>query len=119
MGFAAVIISVLLAAAWSAIVGRNILPYPRGPRSYPLLGNLFFMSKLFRNADGELLKLAHKYGPICMLWFGSSPILVINKAKAAHELMEMVRPLQAERCLNPAIGLTFVRGDSSTLQGQP
>lgn len=98
MSLVAVLISVFLAAAWSAIVGRNILPYPRGPRPYPILGNLYFMSKLSRNADGELLKLAHKYGAICMLWFGSNPILVINKAKAAHELMEMVRPFQSERC---------------------
>lgn len=97
MGFAAVVISVLLAAAWSAIVGREMMPYPRGPRSYPILGNLWFMSRLSRNADGELLKLAHKYGAICMLWFGSNPILVINKAKAAHELMETVRPFQPER----------------------
>lgn len=91
MGLVAVVISVLLAAAWTAITGRNKFPYPRGPRSYPILGSLWFMSKLSRNADGELLKLAHQYGEVCMLWFGSSPILVINKAKAAHELMEMVR----------------------------
>lgn len=98
MGFMAVIISVLLAAAWSVMDGSNILPYPRGPPSYPILGNLGFMSRLSSNADGELLELAHKYGAICMLWFGSNPILVINTAKAAHDLMEMVRPILADRC---------------------
>ena len=102
MGFVVVIISVLLAAAWSAIVGLNEVPYPRGPRPYPILGNLSFMSRLSRNADGELLKLAREYGAICMLWFGSKPILVINKAKAAHEVMEIVRPFQAQRCFTPA-----------------
>lgn len=97
MGFMALIISVLLAAVWSAIDGSNILPYPRGPRSYPILGNLGFMSRLSRNADGELLELAHKYGAICMLWLGSNPILVINTAKAAHELMEMRGTVYASR----------------------
>lgn len=99
MGFMAVIISVLLAAAWSVMDGSNMLPYPRGPRSYPILGNPGFMSRLSRNADGELLELAQKYGAICMLWFGSNPILVINTAKAAHELMEMVSSILADRCV--------------------
>lgn len=90
MGFLAVIISILLAAAWSAIEPREIVPYPNGPRSFPILGNLWFMSRLWKNADGELLNLARKYGGMCMLWFGSKPILVINKTKDALELMEKV-----------------------------
>ena len=91
MGFLAVLISILLAAAWSALdFEPREIPYPNGPRSVPILGSLWFMSRLWRNANGELLNLARKYGGMCMLWFGSRPILVISKTKDALELMEKV-----------------------------
>ncbi|KAI0445690.1 cytochrome P450 [Xylaria telfairii] len=72
-------------------------PYFDGPAPWPFIGNLFFFSKLLQDPDNELMKLARRYGGICMLWFRSKPIIVINKAQAAKELLDMRGSIYSDR----------------------
>ena len=88
--------SLLIALAWALAspkmkrkVWRNV-KYPDGPQSLPILGNIFFFSALRKRPDQELLRLARKYGEICMLWFGSNPVIVVSSPKLAKELMDKV-----------------------------
>ncbi|KAF3026723.1 hypothetical protein E8E14_014759 [Neopestalotiopsis sp. 37M] len=68
-----------------------------GPKPWPLLGNFVSFSKILRNPDAELRKFAQRYGPTAMMWLGSQPVLVINSAREAKELLDNVinhRPSQ-------------------------
>ncbi|KAG6014395.1 hypothetical protein E4U54_005391 [Claviceps lovelessii] len=71
--------------------------YPPGPTPWPLVGNLFFFGKLLKNPDRELVALAHRYGGTCMLWFGSKPVLIINKAEDAEELLDKKGSMYSDR----------------------
>lgn len=86
--------SILLAAACasflSALEERPKLP--DGPRRLAFLGNVATLSRLHRNPDQELLRIAQKWGDICMLWCGVTPTIIVNTPKAAYELMTNVRP---------------------------
>ncbi|KAH6658466.1 cytochrome P450 [Truncatella angustata] len=59
-----------------------------GPKRWPLLGNFVSFSKILNNPDRELLKLAMKYGATAMMWLGSQPVLIINSARDAKELLD-------------------------------
>ncbi|KAJ5088543.1 cytochrome P450 [Penicillium angulare] len=62
--------------------------YPSGPWSLPFLGNLIEFNAIKARPDQELLRIAKKYGEICMLWFGTNPVLIINSPKVAKEMMD-------------------------------
>ena len=61
--------------------------YPLGPKPLPLLGNYFTISKLQTDADGELRRLARRFGEVCMLWYGSNPVVIVSTPKAARDLL--------------------------------
>lgn len=82
---------VLLAGCYFAFSPPNGNTLPRGPRALPLLGNLIQFSALRARPDLELLRLAKQYGQMCMLWFGSNPVLIVNSPKVAKDMMDKVR----------------------------
>lgn len=69
--------------------------YPNGPWRWPILGNLVEFKSLKARPDQELLRIAKTYGEMCMLWFGSNPVLIVNSPKVAKEMMDKVRGNQA------------------------
>ena len=72
---------------------RVISRFPKGPRPWPFVGNIVTMCKLHSDTDKTLLQLAQKFGDVCMLWLGSWPVLIVNTARAAHELLHEVRAI--------------------------
>lgn len=66
------------------------LKYPPGPPRWPLLGNTAFLSRMFKDMDASLKKIAKDYGGLCMLWMGRKPFLIISKAETAKQLLDKV-----------------------------
>lgn len=63
-------------------------PYPEGPRKLPLLGSILSFITLRKDPDQTLIRLARDYGALCMLWFGSKPVVIVSSPKAAKDLMD-------------------------------
>ncbi len=64
--------------------------YPNGPTPLPFLGNIGPLIRLKANLDQELIRIKEKWGPICMLWYGSAPIIIISSPRAVRELLNEV-----------------------------
>ena len=73
-------------------------PYPNGPVPIPFLGNVGTLRKLSAKLDPQLLQLKKDWGSLCMLWYGRSPVIIINSPRAARELLNEVCSL-FHRCL--------------------
>lgn len=58
---------------------------PPSPPRFPLLGNLHQVS-LFPHRS--LQDLAHKYGPLMLLYLGKVPVVVVSSADAASQVMK-------------------------------
>ncbi|KAI1080918.1 cytochrome P450 [Whalleya microplaca] len=71
--------------------------YPQGPEPWPILGNLIDLLKIFKNPDGELLKMAKKYRSVVMMWLGSQPVLIINNAKDAKDMLDHKGSVYSDR----------------------
>lgn len=67
---------------------RNKSLFPEGPRPLPLVGNVFCFFNLRKNPDQTLFRLARRYGALCMLWFGSKPVVIVSSPKAVKDLMD-------------------------------
>ena len=64
--------------------------YPQGPRPFPVLGNVGILKNFHTDPDRQLLQLRDRWGSMCMLWYGSSPVIIMNSPKAARELLNEV-----------------------------
>ena len=64
--------------------------FPDGPRSLPFFGNILSFFNLQRRPDQTLVSLARKYGGMCMLWFGSNPVVIVSSPRVAKDLMDKV-----------------------------
>jgi hypothetical protein len=62
-----------------------------GPTPVPLLGNVETLRRLKLDPDGELLRIHEKWGKICALSFGTTPVIIISDPRAAKELLNEVR----------------------------
>lgn len=91
MDFILICLSFVFALVWSLIFSREQSIFPDGPRPLPFIGNLLDFSALYANPDKVLYQVARKYGKICMLWFGSKPVIIVSSPEAAKELMDKVR----------------------------
>ncbi|KFX91307.1 hypothetical protein V490_05975 [Pseudogymnoascus sp. VKM F-3557] len=87
-GFVAITFIALQISAKSGSTGKNDMQYPNGPSPLPIIGNIFSFAALKQWPDKELLNIARKYGQLCMLWFGSNPVIIISSPKLAKELMD-------------------------------
>ena len=61
--------------------------YPDGPRPLAFFGNAFTLRRLQSHTDRELMNIAQKWGDMCLLWAASYPVLIINTAQVAKELL--------------------------------
>lgn len=82
-----VIIGCFLLYSWQTVPQRR---YPKGPLSLPFVGNLWTIHKLNVAPEKTCRDLSSRYGDLCMLWYGSSPAVLINDPLAAHELLHKV-----------------------------
>ncbi|KIN03249.1 hypothetical protein OIDMADRAFT_120288 [Oidiodendron maius Zn] len=91
----------VLVALSALVVGTSIFTgrskYPAGPRPLGLVGNVSTFLKLLSEPDKELLRIRQRWGSICMLWYGSSPVIIINTPKAAKELLQDRGAIYASR----------------------
>ena len=62
--------------------------YPSGPRSLPILGSVVWLMILRKNPAQTLRQTASKYGALCMLWLGSTPVMIVRSPKAAKDLLD-------------------------------
>ena len=81
-----------------SIVVTHRKSYPNGPVPVPLLGNVGKSRKLSADLDPQLHQLKKDWGSLCMLWYGRSPVIIINSPRAARELLNEVCSL-LHRCL--------------------
>ncbi|KAK4394862.1 cytochrome [Sesamum angolense] len=58
---------------------------PASPPKLPILGNLHQLSALTHRS---LQSLGRKYGPLMLLHFGSRPVIIVQSADAATEIMK-------------------------------
>ncbi|KAI4111224.1 MAG: hypothetical protein LQ339_000685 [Xanthoria mediterranea] len=61
--------------------------YPDGPNPLGIFGNIFTLKRLLHSPDHELMKMSRTWGDTCMVWAARYPILVVNKAQVAKELL--------------------------------
>ncbi|KAH7528351.1 hypothetical protein FEM48_Zijuj05G0063400 [Ziziphus jujuba var. spinosa] len=59
---------------------------PPSPPAFPILGNLHQLSGSYPHR--KLQKLAHQYGPLMLLHFGSRPVLIVSSSDSAREIMK-------------------------------
>ena len=92
MGLSIILSSIILAALWVFISSflYSDTKFPKGPRPFYILGNFISLMRLQAQPDQELLRIARKWGDICMLWYGSNPVVIVNTPRAAKDLLNDV-----------------------------
>lgn len=68
-------------------LGTSDKRYPDGPNPLGIFGNIFTLKRLLHSPDNELMKMSRAWGDTCMVWAARYPILVVNKAQVAKELL--------------------------------
>ncbi|XP_057851881.2 cytochrome P450 750A1 isoform X2 [Cryptomeria japonica] len=93
----------ILEAAWIPllivllIAVRNLRKMSKmvpGPTPLPIIGNLHLISSL---PHRSLATLAHKYGPIMTLYFGSKPAIVLSSSEMAQQVLKTHDSIFANR----------------------
>ncbi|MEE6516294.1 hypothetical protein FKM82_025633, partial [Ascaphus truei] len=69
--------------AWRNVKSR--LNMPPGPTPLPLLGNLLQLDT--KNIVKTLLRLSSQYGPVCTVYMGPNPVVVLNGYDAVREAL--------------------------------
>ncbi|KAF5335162.1 hypothetical protein D9611_010866 [Ephemerocybe angulata] len=71
---------------WSSGTNRSGLPYPPGPKGYPVINNLFDIPM---NKEWEVYReLSKKYGDIMFFKVFNTPIMILSSQKVALDLFE-------------------------------
>ena len=73
-----------------SIVVTHGKSYPSGPVPVPFLGKVGTSRKLSADLDPQLHQLKKDWGSLCILWYGRSPVIIINSPLAARELLNEV-----------------------------
>lgn len=92
------------------------LRLPKGPTPWPFLGNIRLLRQFETLPEQTCLYLAHKFGGVCMVWFGNGPVVIVNSAKAAYNLFHVVST-QMHSC-NSIVEKRFRRMQRTLLRGQ-
>ncbi|CAI9267559.1 unnamed protein product [Lactuca saligna] len=70
---------------WISFHSNNKKNFPPSPRKLPIIGNFH---QLGSSPNQSLQLLAQKHGPIMLLHFGSTPMLVASSAEVAREILK-------------------------------
>ncbi|GLT86155.1 hypothetical protein SLE2022_043140 [Rubroshorea leprosula] len=88
---------------------RRELPYPPGPKGYPIIGNMNMMDQLTHRG---LARLAKKYGGLLHLKMGGLHIFAVSTPDMAREVLQAQDAVFANRPANIAIAyLTYGQAD--------
>ncbi|KAI9180349.1 hypothetical protein LWI28_003825 [Acer negundo] len=88
---------------------RKKLPYPPGPKGYPIIGNMTMMDQLTHHG---LTRLAAKYGGLLHLKMGSLHVVAVSTPEMAREVLQVQDIIFSNRPTNIAITyLTYDRAD--------
>ncbi|XP_023634799.1 cytochrome P450 84A1 [Capsella rubella] len=107
------ILYVFLIFLWYLVRGllnrSRSLPYPPGPRGYPIVGNLKLKDQLSHRGLAELAK---PYGGLLHLQMGIIHIVAVSTAEMARQILQVQDVVFANRPANVAISyLTYNRAD--------
>jgi len=80
-----IFISLLFIIKWYSNNFATQKNLPPSPPRFPLFGNLH---QIGVSPHRSLQALAHKYGPLMLLYFGKLPVLVVSSADAARKVMK-------------------------------
>ncbi|TFK27945.1 cytochrome P450 [Coprinopsis marcescibilis] len=94
-GLVALAISVILLASRKSRRNPRRLPYPPGPRGYPIIGNLLDVPPKFAHKVYNEWSL--KYGDMIYLNVLGKPILVLNSLSRIEDLLETRSALYSDR----------------------
>lgn len=85
MGFLSIAFygTLLFLAVWFVRLFFRQHGLPHGPLPYPLLGNI---PSFYKWTHQKLDEMAKQYGTIFTLWFGRTPIIIVNDASAAEQV---------------------------------
>ncbi|CAK8577742.1 unnamed protein product [Lathyrus sativus] len=79
------LISLFFIIKWYSNNSATKKNLPPSPPRFPLVGNLHQLG-LFPHRT--LQTLAHKYGPLMLIYFGKVPVVVVSSADAASKVMK-------------------------------
>jgi len=84
VGPTTVFVSVAIILATTAWLLSLKSTYPPGPRPLPILGSLLSLV-CQKNPSKFMSSLGDTYGPVCLLWIGSQPIVLLNSWEVIKE----------------------------------
>ncbi|KAJ6365213.1 hypothetical protein OIU76_030059 [Salix suchowensis] len=88
---------------------RKKLPYPPGPKGYPIIGNMGMMDQLTHRG---LARLSKQYGGLLHLQMGGLHVVAVSTPETAREVLHVQDIVFANRPANLAIVyLTYDRAD--------
>ncbi|XP_050234591.1 cytochrome P450 84A1-like [Mercurialis annua] len=88
---------------------RRNIPYPPGPKGYPIFGNIGIMDQLTHRG---LARLAKQYGGLFHLQMGGLHIAAVSTPEMAREVLQVQDGIFCNRPANVAITyLTYDRAD--------
>ncbi|KAL5718050.1 hypothetical protein ACHQM5_010989 [Ranunculus cassubicifolius] len=91
----------LLILLWlNGILARSKFKFPPSPPRLPLIGHLHCLGTL---PHRSLQTLSHKYGPLMLLRFGSTPTLVVSSADMGREIMKTHDAVFSSRPVTTAV----------------
>ncbi|KAI0260543.1 cytochrome P450 [Gloeopeniophorella convolvens] len=85
----------LCALNWALKKKKTSLPLPPGPKPRPLIGNLLDLPKT--DFAKTYTEWGHKYGPIAYADAAGQPIIIINDAEIANELLDKKSAVTSDR----------------------
>lgn len=98
-------------------INRRRLPYPPGPKGYPIIGNMTMMDQLTHRGLARLSKL---YGGLLHLKMGAVHFVVVSNPDMAREVLHVQDSVFSNRAANIATTyLTYNRADMAFANNGP
>ncbi|KAF2301933.1 hypothetical protein GH714_030516 [Hevea brasiliensis] len=103
------LLPLLVACIIFLLHSRRKLPYPPGPKGYPIIGNMGIMDQLTHRG---LARLAKQYGGLFHLQMGRLHVLAVSTPDMAQEVLQVQDSVFSNRPANVAITyLTYNQAD--------